>query len=237
MDLATLIKPILTAGELRVDRLDDVRRVQAHREGPRARPPPAEDRDRRAVDRGDRQDSAGPAVALRGASPRALHRRRRSRRRPSSPRGTCATTGCLTARSTSSTRPERRCGCKVGAAADGAEATSQSVAASRRRADRVAAATSKKSWRGWRASPPGRPRPRTAIVCARSKSRSERVVFGQEEAVQLRRAARSSARAPASVNPSGRPAASSSPDRPASARPSSPSSSRSFSATSSSAST
>ena len=44
MDLATLLKPLLTAGELRVDRLDDVRGVQAHREGPRARAAAAEDR-------------------------------------------------------------------------------------------------------------------------------------------------------------------------------------------------
>ena len=43
-------------------RIDDVRGVQAHREGPRARAPAAEDRDRRAVDRGDRPDSE-PACA------------------------------------------------------------------------------------------------------------------------------------------------------------------------------
>ncbi len=63
-----------------------------------------------------------------------------------------------------------------------------------------------------------------------------RVVFGQEEAVAPSRR-RSSARAPASGSPIGRPAASSSRARPASARPSSPSSWRCTSATSSSAST
>ena len=69
MDLATLIKPVLTAGELRVDRLDHVRGVQAHRKGPRAGAAAAEDRDRRAVGRRDRQDPQGAALALRGAPP------------------------------------------------------------------------------------------------------------------------------------------------------------------------
>ena len=55
MDLATLIKPVLTAGELRVDRLDDVRGVQADREGPRARAPAAEDR--RSTSRRSRRPS------------------------------------------------------------------------------------------------------------------------------------------------------------------------------------
>ena len=57
-------------------RLDHARGVQAHREGSRARAAAAEDHDRRAVDPGDGQDSPGAAVALRGASSRALHRRR-----------------------------------------------------------------------------------------------------------------------------------------------------------------
>ena len=42
-------------------RIDDVRGVQAHREGPGARAPAAEDRDRGAVDRGDRADPERPA--------------------------------------------------------------------------------------------------------------------------------------------------------------------------------
>ena len=65
----------------------------------------------------------------------------------------------------------------------------------------------------------------------------ERVVFGQDEAVQLVGAGdQAIARRPRACR-SGRPAASCSPGRPASARPSSPSSSRCSSATSSSAST
>ena len=57
MDLATLIKPMLTGRRAARHRLDDVRGVQAHREGPRARAAAAEDRDRRAVGRGGDPDS------------------------------------------------------------------------------------------------------------------------------------------------------------------------------------
>ena len=88
-------------------RLDDVRGVQAHRKGPRARPAAAEDRDRRAVDRGDGQDPRRPAQPLRRAPPRHATPTRRSRRRPSWRRATCATTGCPTAPSISSTKPAR----------------------------------------------------------------------------------------------------------------------------------
>ena len=76
MDLATLIKPILTTRSAPRRRFDDPRGVQAHREGPRARAAPAENHDRRAVDRRDREDSAGTALALRVAPSRALHGRR-----------------------------------------------------------------------------------------------------------------------------------------------------------------
>ena len=62
-------------------RLDDVRGLQAHREGPRAGAAAAEDRDRRAVDRGDGEDPRRPARPLRGAPRRDLHGRgARSRR-------------------------------------------------------------------------------------------------------------------------------------------------------------
>ena len=57
-------------------RLDDLRRVQAHREGPRAGATAAEDRDRGAVDRRGDQDSRRAEEPLRRASPRHLHRRR-----------------------------------------------------------------------------------------------------------------------------------------------------------------
>ena len=75
MDLATLIKPMLTAGELRVIGSTTLRGVQAHREGSRARAPPAEDRDRRAVDRGDRADPRGPARRYEEHHRVTLHRR------------------------------------------------------------------------------------------------------------------------------------------------------------------
>ena len=56
-------------------RLDDVRGVQAHREGPGAGPAAPADRDRGAVDRGDRPHPERPARALRGAPSRHVHRR------------------------------------------------------------------------------------------------------------------------------------------------------------------
>ena len=89
------------------DRLDDVRGVQAHREGSRAGAAAAEDRHRRAVDRRDREDSRRAAQPLRRASPRAATPTRRSRPRRSWRRGICATTGCPTAPSISSTKPAR----------------------------------------------------------------------------------------------------------------------------------
>ena len=71
-------------------RIDDVRGVQAHREGPRAGAAAAEDRDRRAVDRRDRADPRRPARALRRAPRRDVHGRRargrRQARRPASAR-------------------------------------------------------------------------------------------------------------------------------------------------------
>ena len=57
-------------------RIDDVRGVQARREGPRAGAAAPEDRDRRAVDRGDGQDSRRSARTLRSAPRRDLHGRR-----------------------------------------------------------------------------------------------------------------------------------------------------------------
>ena len=54
-------------------RIDDPRRVQAHREGPRAGAAAAADRDRRAERAGDRAHPARAAVALRVAPPRPLH--------------------------------------------------------------------------------------------------------------------------------------------------------------------
>ena len=62
-------------------RLDDIRGVQAHREGPRARAAPAEDRDRRAVDRRDRADPRRSPQPVRRAPSREVHRRRARGRR------------------------------------------------------------------------------------------------------------------------------------------------------------
>ncbi len=81
MDLATLIKPVLSAGELRVvgsTTFEEFKQIEKDRG---ARPPAAEDRRRRAVGRRDRADSQGPAVTLRAAPQRALHGRRARRRR------------------------------------------------------------------------------------------------------------------------------------------------------------
>ena len=88
-------------------RIDDVRRVQAHREGSRAGAPAAEDRDRRAVDRGDRPDPERPARRATKSTTTSRTPTPRSKPPRSSPRGTCATTSCRTARSTSSTKPAR----------------------------------------------------------------------------------------------------------------------------------
>ena len=81
MDLATLIKPVLTAGELRVvgsTTFEEFKQIEKDRG---ARAPAAEDRRRRAVGRRDRADPQGAAVALRAAPQRDLHGRRARRRR------------------------------------------------------------------------------------------------------------------------------------------------------------
>ena len=63
MDLATLHQADPHGRRAPRHRLDDVRGVQAHREGPRARAAPAEDRHRRAVDRGDGAGSSRACAA------------------------------------------------------------------------------------------------------------------------------------------------------------------------------
>ena len=107
MDLATLIKPILTAGDLRVIGSTTFEEFKQIEKGSRARPAAAEDRDRRAVDRGDRcgfSPACGAGTRAITASPTPT---RRSKPRPSSPPAICAITGCPTARSISSTKPAR----------------------------------------------------------------------------------------------------------------------------------
>ena len=96
--------------------------------------------------------------------------------------------------------------------------------------------TSRKSSRGWHGFRPSRPRPPIAIACGPSKNRSAASSSDRKEPSR-RWHGPSSAHGRGSDSPSVRPDASSSPDRPASARPSSPNSSRCTSATSSCAST
>ena len=76
MDLATLIKPVLTAGELRVigsTTHEEFKHIEKDRALARRL---QKSRDRRALARRDGQDSARAAVALRGTPRRDLHRRR-----------------------------------------------------------------------------------------------------------------------------------------------------------------
>ena len=108
MDLATLIKPILTTGQLRVvgsTTHEEFKHIEKDRALARRL---QKIDDRRAVEPGDGEDPAGAALALRRRTTACATPTRRSRRRPSWRRGTCATTSCPTARSTCSTKPARR---------------------------------------------------------------------------------------------------------------------------------
>ena len=120
--------------------------------------------------------------------------------------------------------------------AAGAQARRRSAEPGDRRSSTSASARSKKSSRASRAFPPSRRRRPTAIGCGRWRKRSAAWCSARKRR-SARSRAPSSDRAPGSVSRIGRPAVSCSPVRPASARPSSPSSWRCTSATSSSAST
>ena len=108
MDLATLIKPILTTGQLRVVG-STTHEEYKHIEKDRAL---ARRLQKIAIDEPTIQETvrilAGPALALRRRTTACGTPTTRSRRRRSSRRATCATTGCPTARSTCSTRRARR---------------------------------------------------------------------------------------------------------------------------------
>ena len=110
MDLATLIKPILTAGELRVVGSTTHEEFK-HIEKDRAL---ARRLQKIAIDEPSIEETVKILQGLRSryeAHHRVtLHGRRRSRRRRSWRRATCATTSCPTAPSTCSTRRARRCG-------------------------------------------------------------------------------------------------------------------------------
>ena len=109
MDLATLIKPILTAGQLRVVGSTTHEEFK-HIEKDRAL---ARRLQKIAID----EPSIQETVEILQGCGRATKRitasatpTRRSRRRPSWPRGTCAITSCPTAPSTCSTKPAPGCG-------------------------------------------------------------------------------------------------------------------------------
>ena len=79
------------------DGLDHVRRVQAHREGPRPAPAAAEDRRGRALLRGHRPHPAGAAEPVREAPRRALHPGRPRHGGAPGPAPPAASTACRTA--------------------------------------------------------------------------------------------------------------------------------------------
>ena len=187
MDLATLIKPILTTGQLRVvgsTTHEEFKHIE---------------KDRALARRLQKITIDEPSSRRRCRSCRACGRATkrttacatpttRSRRRRSSRRGTCATTSCPTAPSTCSTKRARKM--RLGRSAARAAQRRRPVAATRtqaragaatapagrrrprRRRSRSAPSRWKKSSRAWRASRPSRrPRP-TTIGCGRSRSRS-----------------------------------------------------------------
>ena len=92
MDLATMLKPLLTAGSPARHRIDDARGVQAHRKGPGARPASPEDRGRGTVDRRRRSASSPACAAATKSITACATPMPRSKRRPSWRRAICATT-------------------------------------------------------------------------------------------------------------------------------------------------
>ena len=176
MDLATLIKPILTEGELRVvgsTTHEEYKHIEKDRALARRLQKITIDEPTIA---GDRPHPAGAALALRGAPPGEVHRRRargrgglasrhlRDYRLPDSAIDVLDEAGARA-------RLGRR-----GPTPKGEAGRDASTSACRR---------SRKSSRGWRASRRSRRRRRIASACGPSRSRSGRVVFGQEEAVEL----------------------------------------------------
>ena len=178
MDLATLIKPILTTGQLRVvgsTTHEEFKHIEKDRALARRLQKIV---DRRAVDPGDGQDPPGPALALRGAPPRQLHGRRA--------RGGGEAGGAAPARLQAARQRHRRA--RRGGREDAAEAAPRVDAGTRRAAGagrRSTAAQDRGSGRADGAHP-GQAgvvvRPGSAA--RRSKKSLGRVVFGQEEAVR-----------------------------------------------------
>ena len=234
MDLATLIKPVLTAGELRVvgsTTLEEFKHIEKDRALARRL-------QKITIDEPSIEETVkilqGPALPLRGA-PRGRYtddaleaaaklaaRHLRDYRLPDSAIDVLDEAGAkmrLTSVAARASAGERRRG-----AGEPAPRRSDVAAEIEEVVARMARIPEKQA------------SPRTRSGCARSRRSLGRVVFGQEEAVGGRARHQAIARGPRPARPSGRllpvhraP--------PASARPSSPSSSRCTSATSSSAST
>ena len=169
MDLANLVKPDPVRGAHPPDRLDHVRGVQAHREGPRAAPPPAEDRGRGAVLRGHDPDPAGPAGrATRSTTTCATPPAALDARRAAGPAAPARAPPARQRRRRDRRGRAPRCGC--------ARPSPRSPSTCRRWSG---------WWRAWRASPRSRRRCPRRSGCARSRRTLGRVVFGQAEAVRL----------------------------------------------------
>ena len=107
MDLATLIKPILTAGDLRVigsTTFEEYKHIEKDRALARRLQKIAIDEPSIEETVQDSRRACAAATKSTTASPTPT---RRSKPPPSWRRGTCATTGCPTAPSISSTKPAR----------------------------------------------------------------------------------------------------------------------------------
>ena len=114
MDLATLIKPILTTGQLRLvgsTTHEEFKHIEKDRALARRLQKividePSDSRDRARFSRACARATKAITTCAMPTT--------RSKPRPSSRRGTCATTSCPTAPSMFSTKPGRRAGCGAG---------------------------------------------------------------------------------------------------------------------------
>ena len=218
MDLATLHQADADGRRAARHRLDDVRGVQAHREGSRARAAAAEDRHRRAV---DRRDGAGFSPGLRSRYEE-HHRVTYTDARARGGRASWPSRHLRDYRLPDSAIDLID---EAGAVARLARPTSRANAATRRDpVVDVAGHRARRRAHGAHSGAAGVVVRSRAAADARGVAAARRVRPGRSGAPASRR--RSSGRAPGSASRTGRPAASCSPGRPASARPSSPSSSR-----------
>ena len=192
MDLATLIKPILTAGDLRVigsTTFEEYKHIEKDRALARRL-------QKIAIDEPSIEETvkilSGPARALRGAPRRDVHRRRargrRQARRAPSARLQAARQRHRRHRRGRGGHAPQDSGTghqALGTGATGTAHVEPSTEHARDAAPSSMLLTSKPSSRAWPAFPRARRRRPIASGCGRSKSRSQRVVFGQQEAVHL----------------------------------------------------